>query len=349
MPPGLTSEQRAAVRLLYSPNPSDRANGVSGIWHLEVPHEVQIPYLVALLADDPKLQDEPPTSPMETWFWKLLGTKLGKEDVQGDCRKLLGCMEPADAPAMLQALKSEADAPLRVMLVEVLSDLSLNEIEALTNNHLFTPWCPDPVVMDALSDIFRTDRDTRVRLESLDDFILLHGCAVHYAASCAGREMSPENKGSLPETMPVLNPQHRQALLAAAQSDPSVAVRMKAVECIAGYLGPEAVGLLVEAAAGDPEQRVREHASWLLSSPGATKADQGSLFSRDPSDPRPQRPAVIEALIEALQRETDHPRARSREVRLALHSALADLTDQDFGQDAGKWRAWLDAHRDDFK
>ena len=169
VPPGLNSDQRAAIHLLYSPNPSDRMRGVVSMATAKVPQEIQVPYLVALLADDPKLQPEPPTSPAETWFWKLLGTRWATEDVPSECMKFLGCMRTPVARTVLNALKAEEDVQIRRRLAGVLGELIDNDMRDWLNDETRPvpppPWRPDPVALDALADVFRTDKAQEVRAD----------------------------------------------------------------------------------------------------------------------------------------------------------------------------------------
>jgi HEAT repeat protein len=346
MPKDLTSDQRAAIRLLYSPNPNDRLRGVMSMGEAKVPEELQVPYLVALLADDPALQDERPPSPVEAWFWRLMGTELGKADVAAASLSRLTTMAPRVTDAMLRAIRTEENAGIRNRLVGLLTCIPLNVRRMAPASQ--PSWHPPAEVLDALVEFFRSDRDAEVRQSAIVAFSFLKGVERELLIPEKTTRIRDE-VDFLPDEPTPIDPRHRDALVAAARNDKEAAVRMRALQEIAVHLGPEAVPVLVDAMADDTEGRVREHASWLLTAPGGMVEVGDSLFARPATWPRLQRPHLVQAMIDALRQDALHTRGRSPEIRTALRRTLEDLTGENFGQDAEKWQTWLDAHQADFK
>ncbi|MCS7305393.1 MAG: HEAT repeat domain-containing protein [Thermoguttaceae bacterium] len=104
-------------------------------------------------------------------------------------------------------------------------------------------------------------------------------------------------------------------MLRQAVTDPDAEVRIAACEALSSLGGPEAVELLAGLVQGETDQDVRLAAVRALGKTGDERAKEALRYALTHGDPALQRRAML---------------------------ALKELTGQDFGGDAKKWREYLE-------
>lgn len=338
LPPNLTHAQRQAIRLLYSWYSDDRGDGIVKMDETGVPPEVQAPYLIALLADKPWTGEEPRPSAIEKWVRNLLDRPRPVVDVEHTSLDRPALRRAAAVPAIVKAIKEDPDTNVRRLLMHV-----LGENEAVTgpardeavNGTPQPTWRPDPRIMDALIDILKSHPDEEVR----DAAVMYYFVADRNAELLADNVRGDDAVAQPSEAGTRICPEHREAILAAFDHDPSAKVRIGGFFAVAHFMPDELIAHLVKMF-DDPDENFRNMAlQFLLHGYGP---GPGAMFS--PDDRRP----VVEAFIAALRHwpaKTDDP----KQYHERIVGCLKDLTNQDFGDDADKWQAWYDAHQDDFR